>query len=101
MKEICIDRTRAYITADGKLHYQGLFDVDFRVVGDQNTSIENLSVLDAPNRLEGYQENDVITDLQFGKHGNQKYVIVTIERNGNKVLYSKHFGQSVLCGSGR
>ena len=89
MKEICIGRTRAYITADGKLHYQGLFDDNYYARAEGAT-IEQLSVLDAPNRLEGYQEGDVITDLQFGKHENLKYAILTIERNGNKVLYSKN-----------
>ena len=49
-----------------------------------------MSVLDAPNRLEGYQEGDVITDLQYGKFKNLKYAILTVERNGNKVLYSRN-----------
>ena len=89
MKEICIDRTRAYITADGKLHYQGLFD-DNLYGRAEGATIEQLSVLDAPNRLEGYQEGDVITDLQFGKFESLKYAILTIERNGKKVLYSKN-----------
>ena len=88
MKAVCVDRTRAYITADGKLHYQGLFDNNLYAIGE-GASIEELSVLDAPNRLEGYQEGDVITDIQFGKHTVQKFVILTVERNGNKVLYSK------------
>ena len=90
MKEICIDRTRAYITSDGKLHYQGLFDNNL-YASAEGAGIEELSVIDAPNRLEGYQENDVITNLQFGRHSDHKYAILTIERNGNKVLYSKQF----------
>ena len=55
-----------------------------------------MSVLDAPNRLEGFQENDVITDLQFGGQTDKKYAILTVERNGNKVLYSKQCYSTIL-----
>lgn len=50
--------------------------------------------------IQHFAEGDIITDLQIGGTGFEKYAIMTVVRNGNKVLYSKNFSYQILLGKG-
>jgi len=61
-------------------------------------TIEDLVELDAPTRLVGHTDGDLIVDCQFGGCSNKKYCYLTVLRNGNKLLYSKGFNNSNVLG---
>ena len=63
VKRVHREHIRAYILSNGTLHYQGLWD-NFGVAGnDVHIDTQPLVELDAPARLEGYAEGDMIADL--------------------------------------
>ena len=61
MKEVIKEQIRAYITSEGKLHYQGLFDClsSQEPAGD----ISELKLFDTENRLDNFVEADKVVDL--------------------------------------
>ena len=49
--------------------------------------------------IEFWQQGDKIVDLKIGGRAKDKYAMLTVERNGNKLLFSK--GWNVDCILGR
>ena len=92
------ENIRVYLTADKKMHTQGLFEM---LSSEEGRAVRNLADIDIPNRFECFTEGDVISDIQFGGKGKDKYVIATMIRNGQKLLYSKGFYKKVLLENGR
>ena len=57
--------------------------------------------MDTENRLDLWREGDKIVDLHIGGKGCDKYAILTVNRNGNKILFSKRFSDVILKNCGR
>ena len=99
MNEVIKEQIRAYVTSEGILHHQGLFD-KLAIESDQ-FELSDLVKFDHPNRVDQFVEGDKIVDLRIGGKGCNKYAILTVNRNGKNLLYSKGFWKNVLCESGR
>jgi len=51
--------------------------------------------------LQNYVEGDKVVDLHIGGSGESKYAIMTVDRNGKSLLFSKRFSEVILKGRGR